>query len=128
MYYLKLIKARSYTGNGLNVTAKHPIAATEDEDVFKAALASGYFAVAAPDEQPPRKPDNTGAIELIDTMSTTRLRAYAKKLGLELSWPNGTDADTIRADIRAALGGNRDDDTANQFMIGDDGDGESKEE
>ena len=127
MYYLKLIKARSYRGYGLSATAKNPTVTTEDEDVFKAALSSGYFAEAAPDDKPPRKPDSTGTIEAIDTMNSTRLRAYAKKLGLDLSWPNGTDVDTIRADIRAALAGNGDgegDDTADQFMSDGDTEGD----
>ena len=127
MYYLKLIKARSYRGYGLNVSAKNPVTMTEDEDVYNAALASGYFAQASPDEKPPKKPDSTGTIEAMDTMNSTKLRAYAKKLGLELSWPNGTDADTIRADIRAALTQNEDDDTAYQFMSGEEDEGGAEE-
>lgn len=126
MYYLKLIKARSYRGYGLTVTAKNPIVTTEDEGVFKMALASGYFTEAAPDEPPPRKPDSTGTIEAIDTMNSTRLRAHAKKLGLDLSWPNGTDADTIRADIRAALAEGEDDDTADQFVNGGENEGDEE--
>lgn len=128
MYYLRLIKARSYSGYGLRATAEKPIVTTKDEVAYKAALASGYFAEVDPDEQPPQKPDNTGTIETIDTMNTTKLRAYAKKLGLDLSWPSGTAADAIRADIRAALAegeGSEDDgnDAADQFMSGgDDGD------
>ena len=128
MYYLKLIKARSYSGYGLRATAEKPIVTTEDEATFKAVLASGYFAEADPGEQPPQKPDNTGTIEAIDTMNTTKLRAYAKKLGLDLSWPSGTAADAIRADIRAALAEDEDseddgNDAADQFMSGgDDGD------
>lgn len=122
MYYLKLIKARSYMGYGLYATAERPIVTTEDEDAYKAALASGYFAEAAPGENQPQRPDNTGTIEAIDTMNATKLRAYAKKLGLDLSWPSGTSADTIRADIRAAIaeneGGEDDGDAANQFMSG----------
>ena len=129
MYYLKLTKARSYRGHGLNATAKNPIVTTEDEAVFKAALASGYFSEAAPDEKPPRKPDSTGTIEALDTMNAVRLRAYAKKMGLAPSWPNGTDADTIRADIRAALTQSGEDDTVDQFMSGggDEGNAESGE-
>ena len=127
MYYLKLIKARSYRGYGLNVTAKNPVTMTEDEDTYNAALASGYFAQASPDGKPPKKPNSTGTIEALDTMNSTRLCAYAKKLGLELSWPNGTDADTIRADIRAALAQSEDDDTAYQFMSGDEDEGGSED-
>ena len=118
MYYLRLIKARSYTGRGLHATARSPLVTTEDEAVFQSALASGYFLEAAPDEPRPRKPDTTGTIEAIDTMNSSRLRAYAKKLGLGLSWPTGTDADTIRADIRASLTKNGDGDTADSLMSG----------
>lgn len=125
MYYLKLIKARSYSGYGLHTTARNPIVTTEDEGIYNAALASGYFAVAAPDERPPKRPDNTGTIEAIDTMNSTKLRAYAKKKGIDKSWPNGTDTETIRADIHAALAAPvdadeyEDEDPGEQFMSGD---------
>ena len=115
MYYLRLIKARSYTGRGLHATARSPLVTTEDEGVFQSALRSGYFVEAAPDERRPKRPEGTGTVEAIDTMNTTRLRTYARGLGMKQTWPNGTDAETIRADIRAFREESGNEDIVGQF-------------
>lgn len=103
MRHLRLKKGLSYTGPGIQATKAAPDVFLEDDKTADAAIATGYFeevegAAIVPPFTPP-----TGALEAIDTMGATKLRAYSKKLGLPLTWPTGTPADTIREDIRAAL-------------------------
>lgn len=103
MRHLRLKKGLSYTGPGVQATKARPDVFLEDDTAADAAIATGYFVEVegAGVVLPPGAP--TGTIEAIDTMGATKLRAYAKKKGLALTWPNGTPADTIREDIRAAL-------------------------
>lgn len=124
MTHLKLTKALSYMGHGITVRKQEPDVFVEDEATVAALLATGYFAegdgTVAP---PPAAP--TGTIEALDMMGVTKLRSYAKEMGLDLSWPSGTDADTIRADIKTALAKAEEDegsdgaDPASQFTGGD---------
>lgn len=116
MKHLKLKRLLSYTGYDVRVTRQAPDVSVDDE-IAEKLLATGYFdeADGQPITPPPVAP--TGTIEAMDTMSVTKLRAYAKEQGLDLSWPPGTDADTIRADITAALQ-QSEDDTADQFTGG----------
>lgn len=117
MKHLKLKHAMSYAGHGVRVSKKAPDVFVDDQ-VAAALLATGYFedADGQPTTSPPVTP--TGTVEAIDTMSVTKLRAYAKEKGLDLTWPTGTDADTIRADIKAALDKTEDENPANQFTGG----------
>lgn len=103
MRHLRLIKGLSYTGPGVQATKAKPDVFLEDDAAADAAIATGYFEEVAGNGILLPSPAPTGAIEAIDTMGATKLRAYAKKKGLSLTWPNGTPADTIREDIRAAL-------------------------
>lgn len=101
MPILKLTTAMSYRGHGLVATKAQPYVTT-DAETAEALLETGLFEetdeVKHVTQQAP-----TGTIEAIDTMGVTKLREYAKKHNLGLEWPKGTDAETIRADIRAAM-------------------------
>lgn len=103
MRHLRLKRGLSYLGPGIRATKAAPDVFLEDDKTADAAIDSGYFEeVAGGDIVPPPTPP-TGALEAIDTMGATKLRTYAKKIGLGLSWPTGTPADTIREDIRAMM-------------------------
>lgn len=123
MRHLRLKKGLSYTGPSVQATKARPDVFLEDDAAADAAVATGYFeeVAGAGIVLPPGAP--TGTVEAIDTMSATRLRSYAKKKGLTLTWPSGTPADTIREDIRAAL---KEQDTEDLFEggSGEDTDGD----
>lgn len=103
MRHLRLKKGLSYTGPGIQATKAQPDVFLEDDAAADAAIATGYFMEVAGADVVLPPPAPTGTIEAIDTMGAVKLRAYAKKNGLTLTWPAGTPADTIREDIRAAL-------------------------
>ena len=103
MRHLRLKKGLSYTGPGVRATKAMRDVFLEDDKTADAAIATGYFEEVEGDTvMPPSKPP-TGTLEAVDTMGVTKLRAYAKEKGLDLEWPSGTGADTIREDIRRAL-------------------------
>lgn len=120
MKHLKLCKGLSYMGHGIYATRRAPDVFVEDAATAAALLATGYFAEGdGSTTKPPKAP--TGTIDTLDTMGATKLRSYAKEKGLDLSWPKGTDADTIRVDIKEALDKAEEDegDPASQFTTGD---------
>lgn len=127
MKHLKLTKGLSYMGYGITASRRFPDVFVEDEATAAVLLASGYFTEGDGSVTPPQAAP-TGTIEALDTMGATKLRAYAKERGLDLSWPKGTAADTIRADIKKSLTKAEEaeeddgDDPAGQFTTdGDDG-------
>lgn len=126
MFHLKLKKSRSYTGYGVTVTATAPDVRIEDEAVAEALEASGYFDLCpdgTPDAAPPAPP--SGTITAIDTMNITQLRAYAKKLGLDISEaaPSGSSVEEVREAVREAMAEGGDDPTG-QFASGGGAEGE----
>ena len=124
MLHLKLTKGLSYTGHGITASRQVPDVFSSDETVVAALLDTGYFALIGGSNTPAKAPD-TGTIEAIDTMGSTKLRAYAKEHGLDLTWEKGTEADIIRSDIKAALDAREaEEDPSEQFATG----GEAEEQ
>ena len=119
MKHLKLAMGLSYMGHGVHATQRAPDVSVDDKTALE-LLSTGYFRAADGEcvTTPPAAP--TGAITALDTMGTTKLRAFAKEKGLDLSWPNGTKAEEIRADIEAALAKR----AAESDNDGDDGSGD----
>ena len=79
---VKLIKGRSYSAKGVNVTAGSPIFETDDGNLAKRLIASGHFeAVAEPAN------GNSGEIKEkpVDKMTEAELDAYAKEKGIDLT-------------------------------------------
>lgn len=120
MPILKLTTAMSYRGHGCVATKAKPYVTTDDETA-EALLATGLFKEADEVKHVTQQAP-TGTIEAVDTMGVTKLRAYAKEHNLGLDWPRGTDAEIIRADIRAAMTPETPaDPDAQQAPTGDDG-------
>ncbi len=103
MKHIKLTHGKSYRGHGIYATHIAPDVFTDDMEAVNAVLATGYFEEVEGEEITPPPSVPTGTIEVLDTMGVTKLREYAKAHGLDLSWPAGTEADVIRADIKAAM-------------------------
>lgn len=102
MKHLRLTHGKSYRGYDVFATHNAPDIFVSPETAEK-LLKTGYFEEIPGDDIQPPPVAPTGTIDALDTMGVMKLRDYAKGHGLLLSWVAGTDAETIRADIRDAM-------------------------
>ncbi len=79
MFKLRLIKGRSYTGNGVKVTAAAPFTETESKEKADALVASGYFSIVSESASPKNEE------RPLDKMSEKELDAYAAENGIDIS-------------------------------------------
>ncbi len=79
MFKLRLIKGRSYAGNGIKVTAEKPIISIESKEKTDALVASGYFSIVSEPElsKTEEKP--------LEKMSDKELETYAAENGIDIS-------------------------------------------
>ena len=80
MYKLRLIKGRSYTGNGIKVTAEKPFVEIADKEIADALAASGYFSVISNELQTKLSEEKP-----IEKMSEKELESYAAENGIDLT-------------------------------------------
>lgn len=79
MFKLRLVKGRSYTGNGIKVTAAKPFTETDSKEIADALAASGYFSVVS-ESEPPKTDEKP-----LEKMSEKELEAYAAENGIDIS-------------------------------------------
>jgi len=94
MFKLRLIKSRSYTGNGIKVSADKPIIEIENKEKADTLVATGYFSIIS--EQA-----NASEGRSLDKMSDKELDDYAAEIGADVSGL-GKKADKLAA-VRQAL-------------------------
>ncbi len=83
-YHLKLIKAISYTGNGITATKQHPDIITENKTVFDALTASGYFRVVKEEEQDQKEEKDQKEKKILEEMTVSELESFAAYKGVSL--------------------------------------------
>lgn len=79
MFKLRLVKGRSYTGNGIKVTAANPFTETDSKGVADVLAASGYFSIVS-EPEPPKTEEKP-----LEKMSEKELEAYAAENGIDIS-------------------------------------------
>lgn len=94
MTKLRLIKGRSYTGNGIRATSEKPFIEIENKTIADALVASGYFSVVS-ESEPPKIEDKP-----LEKMSEKELETYAAENGIDISGLS-KKADKIAAIQRA---------------------------
>lgn len=84
MYHLRLIKGLSYHGV-VSATAKHPDVYTDDEAVYAAALASGYFEDAGPKKGKNPETPTAEVFQEPEAAEPEEERTYVSEHATELS-------------------------------------------
>lgn len=84
MYKLKLLRGRSYTGNGVKATAVSPIIEVESKETSDSLIASGYFSLVSEATAPSNMSDD----KPITKMTEKELEAYAAENGIDLTGCN----------------------------------------
>lgn len=99
MFHLRLIKASSYTSGAIKASAENPDVYTEDEQVAKAAVESGYFARVeggTVTETPGTEDEAHLDTEDLSKMTVANLTKLAKDMGIDVK-------DMKKADIIKAI-------------------------
>ena len=98
MYHIKLVKGRSYTGNGIRATNTKPDVYLDDENAAQKAVGSGYFVfVEAPAVNTPSSTSAATGAKIVETPSVikklnkTQLEERAVKLGIDISAARNND-------------------------------------